>query len=318
MNRSSVLYGPAFVTWNGGTYYTQDAIVMEMAEETFDIQVSAFGNVSQRLSQRVLRISFTPCGEWEADTKSILFSNGEGTSFSTLRVGESIIGATDRNMVITPLNGKEPFTLKNACISKLSNLRFTATQTLLGPVEFMVIGTNDTDWSVADSLFAIGVDIDPATITHTPFDLAAIVTKGYQLQWTGITGFTAFEAKEGIEVDFGLKINPFSIDSNGIIDYRFDGLDLSMSLIPVGPTAAQITTNLKLQGTGAARGRATNIIADLLIQDGESEATVFTGHNMSLTKAQLAWGQRERIGQCTWRCNRTVSSGALTPVFTIA
>lgn len=324
MNRTAIIGGPAFITWNGGTYFTTGDIVCTLGSQRFRIPTSAFGNISSRLSERAVTIAFTPCGEWEADTKTKLFATGAGTSFSSLRIYESIIGATDKNLVITPLNGVKPITFNNACISKLPNLTFRATEVIVGAVEFMALGTNDTDWSVANSLFAIGTDLDPSTdISYAAFSPTAIVTKGYQASWgdgTGsLAGFLAFEGKEGFQVEFNMEAEPFSIDSNGIIDYRFKGLDMKITTIPIGPTETQITTALAIQGSGAARGRQSDSIkADFLIQDGESEATIFTGYNMSLVEAPLVYGQNNRFQQCTWECNRTVSGGALTPVFLIA
>lgn len=317
MNRTSVIYGPAYVTWNSAVFFSKGDIIVELGTDTFAIESSAFGVVSTRITSRTGRVRFTPVGEWEAATKTTLFATGDGTAIAALPVGASIIGATDKDLVITPLSGTGPITFKNACVSALPSLTFRATETILGEVEFMVLGMNDTDWSTADSLIAVG---SAAAADVSAFSLPDIITKGYEAAWaaTGLTTFAAFEGKEGFKVDFNYQTDPIEIDSVGIIDYRFKGVDVTVTCIPVGPSEADAIVALGIQGAGMKRGAAPTSLADFIIKDGETEATVFTAKNMNLSNAEIGYGQRLRHGNFTWKSNRIVSGTSIAAPFVIA
>lgn len=313
MNRTSIIYGPALITWDSATFYTQSDIVVEFGADFVEMPINQIGIASRRMSERMAKVTFTPSGEWNATTTAKLLP------YASTLIGTSLGGATDKDMVITPLSGTAAITLKAAILTKMPQLIFSATKSRMGSVEFMCLGGLDDDWSVVSSLFSIASPGAPNLSGYTPGDL---ITCGVEAIWydndVTYAGFDPFESEDGFVVDFDLRLKPYSLDSRGIIDYRMDGLDVTVTATPVGPTVAQVLTAMGLQGSGAKRGRAsTDIMSDFIIKDGEAEATIFTAHNMSLNAAPHGYGQRGRHGPLVWRSNRTLASNTLSPAFTI-
>jgi hypothetical protein len=313
MLRSKLLTGPAVITWNGGSYFSQGDVVATFASESFDVNVASLGVVSSRQAERMITIEFTPAGEWEADTKTKLFP------YASFRIGQSIFGATDQAMVIQPVDGQEILTLGNVGLTRMPSLRFHPLTTLVGPVQFIALGLDDSEWNAANSLFSVANGSVPS---FAAFDEAAVLTRGYNGFWTpaGITGFNPFDTEEGFQVDFNMETAAKGTSSVGIIDYRFKNLRLSAKCKPIGPTLAEMLAACKLQGAGAGRGRSyTSVMADLIIKEIDTDSTVFTAKNMSLKSTPEQWGDiTNRHGDAEWVSNRKITAGAADPWFVIA
>lgn len=315
LDRTTLIRGPALITWNSFEYYSKDDIVLNMDQKTFELITSCHGKVDERIDDRQIEVSFTPCGEWESASKTGLFVGASTVA------GASWYGATDLPMVIKTLSGRQ-LTLHNVNITKIPSLILSANKTLIGPVTFRALNVNSVDWDAAASLMT-----DAAT-TFTNFALfstAAIVTQGYSGVWTGKTGFAALQTVDGFQVDFDLKISPVEVDSYGCIDYTFEYLDVTCRCQPIGPTVAEAIAAQGLQGASAARGRSLNSIsADLIMSSLAltnpvvAAAEVFRLNNACLISAKLNYGTKSlRHGEFVWKATREFSAGVLAPVYVI-
>jgi hypothetical protein len=317
IDRTTLIRGPAIITWNTYEYYSKDDIVVKFGMSTFDVNTSAMGKVDERLDDRMIEVSFTPVGEWEAASKVGLFPGGSAAA------GSSWFGASDLPLVITCIDGTRKLTLHNAQITKIPSLLFGATKTLIGPVTFRAINVNNVEWSNAAAVCTEAAGTGSAS-SFTNFSAIAVLTQGYTAAWGAITGFTALNSVDGFQADFDLSLVPVTVDSIGLVDYTFDKLDLTLKCQPIGPTTAQMIAALEaggMQGTGAARGKslnATPVDHNFVI----SSATVtpfFTARNMSLVSADINYGtQSLRHGECVWKSIRKFTTGTLDAVFTIA
>jgi hypothetical protein len=65
------LAGPAVITYKGATFASKEDISLNLANETFDVNVDAYGKVDERSDRKVASVSFTPIGDWA--NLSILF-----------------------------------------------------------------------------------------------------------------------------------------------------------------------------------------------------------------------------------------------------
>lgn len=317
LNRTTILRGPALLTWNGYEYYSKDDIQLKMDQKTFEIITSAHGKVDERIDDRMVELTFTPCGEWEADTKTGLFPGASTVA------GASWYGATDLPLVIKTLTGRQ-LTLHNTNISKIPSLMFSANKTLIGPVTMRALNINATEWDAAASMMT---DAATTFTNFNNFSTAAIVTRGYNAAWAGKTGFTALDNVDGFTVDFDLKLNPVEVDAWGVVDFTFDYLDVTLKCQPIGPTVAEAMAALAgLQGTSAARGRSLNAgSADFVISTIAgtnpvvAAAVAFTLNSANLISANLNYGTKAlRHGEFIWKATREFNAGALQPIFVIA
>jgi hypothetical protein len=315
MERARLLTGPAIITWDGGTYFSNGDIIADFGQETFDVTVSSLGVVSTRQADRQIKISFTPSGEWSGE-KAKLFP------YASTRIGASIFGATDRPLVIATLDGTKSFTFNNVALTKMPSLFFHPLRTLTGPVEFTALGPDDSEWDsvvTAEQLFTIS---DITAPTFAAFTEADIITRPYKVDWapSGITGFNPFETEEGFQVDFDLQLVPKGTSSDGIIDYRFQNLKVTARCNPIGPTEDELTAALRLQGTGAGRGRSlSSVMADLIFTDKTTDTEVFRAKNMALVSSQLAHGDvTNRFLGTVWSSQRKITAGVPDAWFVIA
>ena len=72
---TQILGGPALVTYRGGTFYSKGDIILELALQTFPVEVDAYRQVDERVRRMPVRCRFTPVGEWEALTTLFPYAN---------------------------------------------------------------------------------------------------------------------------------------------------------------------------------------------------------------------------------------------------
>ena len=178
MTRSEILRGPAIVQFDSQTFYSQGDIKVELVNETFPIQVSNFGKVSDRIDKVMHRISFTPDGRWAA--LSVLFP------YATSTIGSSVFG-TDEALTIWTVDGKKRV-YAAAAVTKMPNLMLGSTKTLFGEVQFTCIHAESSDWSTQGSLF---VDSSASYPGDSGYLASDILTQPYALAWKPAFTFTA-------------------------------------------------------------------------------------------------------------------------------
>lgn len=309
IDRTTILRGPAIVTFNGATFYTKDDVRIDMGLDTFDIANSIYGKVDERVSERRVNVTFTPSGEWENLT--VLFP------YSSTLIGASIYGATDLPLVIWSQAGTK-MTFTAAAITRMPSISFSTTKTLLGPVTFTCIIGKSTDWVTADNLTKIetAAFTDPAL-----FSSAAVITQPYTVKWgsTAPWGDTlGFQTQDGVLMDFDLATRPISTDSLGIVDITFERLVVSARCIPLGVSETDITAALKWTGTltGATRGRSLGSGGQAFTITGTGVTASITGAN--LKTAPLAYGPATlRVGEVMFVGTRTFQAGVAQPLFAV-
>ncbi|MDR2463702.1 MAG: hypothetical protein LBD30_07995, partial [Verrucomicrobiales bacterium] len=128
IQRSSIKTGPAIVKYNGAVIYFKDGIEIAETVETFDSAVDNYGpKTDQRVKYRHATISGKPAGEWR--DLAILWP------WLNASVGVRVHGDEDKELVIHAKDGTL-YTYHNAAITKMPNLKFAATATLLDQIEF--------------------------------------------------------------------------------------------------------------------------------------------------------------------------------------
>jgi hypothetical protein len=315
--RSSILRGPAIVTFDSQKFYTKGDIKVNINLDTFEVDSSAYGKLDERTTQRKAEVSFTPVGEWEATTT--LFP------YRTMNIGTSIFTGTDKPLVIHTLDGKT-LTFKAAAVTKCPDIIFSATKTRFGEVTFTCIGSDNTAWTVTDSLLAIAssafsdTTLDPANIKTEPI----FGQWGTTSPWGGALAGDGFHTAEGFVISHDLSFQNLDIDSEGMIDMMLAKISLRAKAKPIGATITgafvavtetDVITALKIQGAGNLRGKSL-AGSDLVIKLAADNSVLFRLKGAALHDGDYEFGHAAlRLGELEWVATRTLSAGVVQPLF---
>ena len=226
-------------------------------------------------------------------------STGSGTLRFMVQKPLTIIG-TDGTRVI----------FANTAVSKMPSIKGHSTDPLWGSVEFNSYPANATPWTTAGAFYSI----DQTSFADSGFDPANIITQPYNLAWGATAPWTNFSTKNGVSIEPTMSLDPVEDDASGVISHRLMGISVTAKAEPSGIDLASLMTALKLQGTGATRGRSLA---------GANLDITATGVGMRLTAAALSggpaiWGTKSnRVGELTWTATRTFTSGVANPLFYI-
>lgn len=186
IDRLIVSRGPAMITHRAGVFFTKEDLVVELNKETKGIPSAAFGELDQINQGVKATAKFRPVGEFEH--LAVLFPYGETPT------GTSIFGDADYPLLIQPLDDTQDQTTFHAAgISKMPDLFFTATDTLLGDVEFQMVGKNNVAIDNATRLFT--QEANAIDLEALPYDPDALLIQAYNNSWlSGGTYLPAYNA----------------------------------------------------------------------------------------------------------------------------
>jgi hypothetical protein len=300
ITRSSLKTGPAIVTFDGATVYFKDGLKLTETIETFDVNVDNYGKVDDRVKDRKVTISGTPAGEWES--LSMLFP------WLGAVIGSRAHGDTDRALVIHAIDGTR-YTYHNATLTKMPTLKFAATETLLGEVEWTARVKDNTEPTAANALFTR----DTSTFTDTSFVTANVRTQPYTLHW-GSSPWDAFATVDGVEVSFDTSWQDLMVDGYGVLDQILSDVQVSAKFKPLGITQADIDAKLLLQGAaGAAQGSSLNARGTDLVITGSSVHVILRGAAAKSMGQEFGMGKL-RNGEMEVVATRTFASGVAVPL----
>lgn len=249
-----------------------------------------------------------------ADTFSVHTSESDALA-NTGAVALTALGTGDTQVVeqepliIHTIAGKV-ITFHVAAVTVMPEFLGSAVQTPLGSVSFEVFRKNGIAASTDDSRYSVSTS---AFSFDSSFDPAQIVTQPYEAAW-GSSPWDAFSSKNGFRVSFPISLTPIEDDACGIIGRRLSAVAAEVRGQPTNVSESDALTALKLQGTGAGRGR--RIVGSNLNLSGTGVYVRVYG--ASLVAAPLGFGsQIDRAGEFVWRSARTFTSGVPGPVFLV-
>jgi hypothetical protein len=171
--------GPALVLFNGGSFFSKADIIVDLTKNTKVLESSAFGPLTEVNQGLVASTKFTPVGEFE--------SLGVLWPYASTPPGTSIFGGGDVPLLIQPLdNTQKQVRFFAAGVSKMPDLNFTATDTLIGEVDFEMIGKNNIPVDDPARLFAF----ENNAIGALPFDPANLIVQSYLISWLSAGTYT--------------------------------------------------------------------------------------------------------------------------------
>lgn len=298
-NQSNIVIGgPAIVQYGGATIHSKGDITISMDEGRIAQPSQRFGQLAPKREVVNPIIRFTPAGNW-ADI-ALLFP------YASMAFGSFITAVPNNTLIIWSTAGKK-YTFHNVGLIQQPDLVFSSVQTLLGEVAFEAFVKNDTARTAANSI----VTVADATFPTSAVDPADFLTQAYTAAW-GATPFDAMQPKGEIRVSIQPELQPYSVDSDGIVSRKFMGLNASCSLQPLYITEAQLTARFPIQGSGISRG-STPTAADLNVTG--------TGVYVRIYGAILNRGPRlfaigeDLVGDLSWSGTQQFATGAASPLF---
>lgn len=302
INRTTILTGPALVTYGGQSFWSKGDVTLNFVPKLFAINTAHFGEVDQRVSDRQFEVSFEPSGAFTAALAAVLWP------YAATGIGTSIYGATDKPLVVWTRDGKK-FTLPNAAVTQMPNIRLGVSKTIQGPVKFTGLLANSTDPATAAAYYTLTTATYPG---DAGFAVADIKTQAYTAAWGATAPWDAFQTEDGWELSFALNLKPQLVDSFGTVDMSLQGLKVTAKATPVGPAEVDILAKVapaaSLGNSVAAAAANLNILAP--------SGMYVRVYNAAITDGGFLYGaEKKRLGPTTWTATRTVTAGAADPLF---
>lgn len=243
------------------------------------------------------------------DTEAHAIAGGSTGLVDITDAGSGVILDVCRPLTITTLKGWQA-KFYNVGLTKVPDLIFGATKTMLGQAEFTIYVRNGQDPDdPSNGYFALS-QVTPPTPSIDPAD---IKTRSPKITWEEAAVWSNLLTRAGATVSFDLR-SPQGIESDafgdGAMGAIFKGIVPSVKATPYGPTESELLSALKLhsKSRGESIGGGALTVATATHQFVIGDAALITGPQMFST-------QDPRIGECEWRGQRTVTEGVVDAPF---
>lgn len=302
LDRANISGGPAKVTWNSATFFSRNPIAVRHEPAWDDVLVDAHGNINKVETDRVITIPMRLWGAWE--NLSVLFPSAVLTP--SIGALPGIFSTTDLPLVILGKNGDQ-ITYHNAQITKLSNLFLGVGETIFAAdVEFTALIKNNVNPEDAAAYYTIATG---QAYADTTFALTNFARMRFSAAWGAVAGFTAFQAKEGWNIEWELGLEPVKVDALGTVSMTIQKFSAKATCIPIQHTLPQLETASKSQLNALGRLLSTGS-ADLVITGAASPTPVITLKNAMISGHGHNWGQNLfRTGPTTWETTVGFTTG---------
>jgi hypothetical protein len=309
ISRSTLVQGPARCLLNARPFFTNDSFAITPELDIMRVVPEGFTQGDERVTDVQVKIQLTPDGRVNNNLLAELFP------YQNPVPGASACGASDKPFAA---HGADTAisTVIAVCVSQMPEIVFSSKQTMMGQLGLTGVLGNNMDPDDADSRLTYAAS--GGTFVDSTFNLANIPTQQYLATWGAVTGFSNIHTREGYRFRAEVDLEPSPVDGLGIIDYKIKEVRAMLSCIPVGPTAAQLLTNLKIQGTGARLGRSLNADAAALTLVGADGITYLTMPKASLKQAGFVFGkERLRNDEIAWVATLNHTTGTQGNLFTL-
>lgn len=305
IQRESILRGPGAAKLGTVQLFDKDGISADVETPTFDINVSAFGNLDTRMADALGRVTLTPCGNISAPLLAALYP------YQTPNLGAEIFGSADVPCEVHSIAGTK-VTFKAAAVTRMPSIRLSAKQTLFGgPVEITCVIANNADRDDEESLYVMATEAFSGSVDRTEIKcLPVAATWGITAPWDNI------RTSDGWTIDFDLTLTPEVVDDIGTIGMKLDAVTARARCTPVGITEAQILAARRVQGTGRHIGATMRTGNDLnLVATGGVTVSL---KDAALVSGPISWGAGTlRAGEIGFVAHREINAGVGGPVFTV-
>ena len=136
--------------------------------------------------------------------------------------------------------------------------------------------------------------------------------------FTRQNAFDSFTTEAGFSIETNVGLGETSTDDLGVIDMRFNQIEVTCKAIPVGPHPSDIVNAIGVQGTGAIRGRSRAAVGANLYLSGTGLFAKLTQASLVQVTPIVGSAKKKRVGECSWKTTMTLTSGAPNPPLTLS
>lgn len=299
IDRTEIIRGPAAITFLSETFYSKGDIAVTIEQSTFDKESDVFGIIGRAVTDRQIRVRFTPVGEIEALT--VLYPYGG------VAIGSSAFGATDTGLTITGISNK--LVIHNCAVTQMPPLTLGAGTTAFGECEITGLVKRDAEpnteasyWTYTESTNTI-----PATM-----NVDKLISAQYQATYMGATT----SAVDAFSIDFDLTLAPVIADGIGTIDMRLQDCQFSTSWEPLAQAANFPITALAYADVAPG---AELFAGPLTIATATSGGISFAADKATFSNMDILWSSVNNLnGPLTITSKRDIAGGALDNLFTVS
>lgn len=182
-----------------------------------------------------------------------------------------------------------------------------------------VAGSVNDEWTV--TFVSVGVrtaisgavtGMPPATTVNVVETTAGTVSVA-EVQTIKLAPWASFGSIDGGTLTFNDNFAPRVTESEGLTNMRYMGGTATVTLIPDGITSEEILAGLKVQGSGAVRGRSLNAGSQNLDIVGTGVFVRVYGANLGAAELRYAVNQ-DRVGEIAFESTRVISAGTVSNV----
>lgn len=306
IDRTTILTGPALVTYGGQSFWSKGDVVVKPVFKRFSIETAHFSKADERFSDRKYEVTFEPSGAFTPALAAVLWAVAGKT------VGSSILAGTDSPLVVWGRDNSK-LTIHNAGITKAPPLRMSVDKTLMGSMTITGIIAKNTDPTNAAAYYTLATATYPG---DAGFSVAEIYTAPPVANWGASAPWVNFASESGWEIDFNMNIREDAADGIGTYDMILQSLEVTAKCNPVGPSVAQILTALK---SDQAFGTSLASANDLVIGSGIASRPIVTISKAAMVNSEAKFGvASKRIGATEWAATRSITAGVAAPLFSVA
>lgn len=300
INRTTILAGPALVTFGGQNFYSKGDVTLNFKPKMFAVSTAHFGEVDQRVSDREFEVSFEPDGRFTSGLAAVLWP------YASTFNGASLYGSTDRPLVVWSRDGQK-LTLVNAAVTGMPNMHFGAAKPIQGSIKFTGLLANATDPSNAAAYYTLASATYPGDAGWLASD---VKIQAYTSAW-GSSPWDAFFTEDGWDISFALNLKPQLVDGLGTVDMTLQGLVVTAKCVPVGPAVTDILAKI---APAVALGNSIAALSHHLLISGTGVCAQV--YNAGMAESGFTYGaEKKRIGATTWKATRTLTSGTPDPLY---
>lgn len=218
VTRTTLLSGPAAVSYAGHIYWAREGVVVSPALELAAVESDAEGVLDSTVVDSPVTIRFVP--SVPARDLVALYPHLDGA------VGKSLFGAADVPLVITASNGVR-LTFAAVALVQMPDLHLGVDGDGVGTVSFLALPARGSSVNSPGRV----VTFDTATLPAMPASSPQL-TDDYVLFWGVKAPAPALRSLDGFHVSFSLKTEPVLSDANGVLDVTLVSLAVEVIFMP--------------------------------------------------------------------------------------
>jgi len=306
IQRQSVIRGPGTVKLGTVQFFDKDAIKADLKIETFDVPVSAYGNVDTRRKDMTGVVTLKPCGNLTNAILAALYPHG------TPNIGASLYGAVDTPCICHSLAGTK-VTFAAAALTKMPSLKLATNETAFsGDAEITCLVKNNTARSADASFYSVAQEQWAGA-----FDVADIKGGVYLGTWGTGEAAVTFQSNDGWTCDFEMQTEAQLADGVGTYDIMLKGVTVRAKCRPLGLSESDLLGYLNLQGAGAVMGGSMRSGMDLTIASATGLTVALK--EVALVQGPMEWGPTNlRAGEIGFVAHRAIAAGVPGALFSVA